>query len=105
MKSNTLIPEKKDRRSETPKTRFIKLDDLHFVTRNSLTWILHFEDRRGISEKTGKEIIATDEWYFPSLKLCLKKYCDRVLLPAQSIQDILNRIESLERKIDELCKD
>ena len=79
----------------------IKIDDNFLIEVDVNNWTLKYQDVGEYNEKTGKNKIVSDHWYFPNLKLCLKKYLDQSLRHNDSINSILESIDKLEKNIDE----
>ena len=62
---------------------------------------LRFEEHF-FNEDTKKDSVRTETWYFPNLKMALKKYINNKVSDCSDILDLVNEIENLERKIDNL---
>jgi len=52
-----------------------------------------------VHEKSGKEIVTTNEWYFPNIKLCLREYLHQCVKPSQSAKDMFTAIDRAEKII------
>ena len=76
----------------------ITLDSEYFLKTDSNTWVLHYESHR--LGEDGKMITSKDHWYYPSLKLCLKKYVDQSLKSSDSVEQLLSRVNYLIDFID-----
>lgn len=81
----------------------IQLDENYLIETDSYNWTLRFESvRMELKDGKEKQIKSKDEWHYPNIKLCLKKYLDESLKDCPSIEDVLIRIGELEKKIDKL---
>lgn len=54
-----------------------------------------------INEK-GKTVKQKDNWYYPNVKMALKKYVNECVSYASNIDEIISKIEEVETKIDNL---
>jgi len=109
MESNTNVPEKKDRRSPFNYASRVVLDGNYYLTHSRLSWVLHAEKPGGINQVTKKPGTRREEWYFPTVKLCLKKYLDLTLSDTMNekqceVIELFGAINRAEAKIEELCK-
>lgn len=97
MKKSTMTPTKKDRRSNG-----LYLSEYYSAYRDGEGWVLHYLKTR-VNEE-GKEIVSEHKWYYPNLRLCLKKYLDHSLTDTGDVKRLFQELESLNQKIDQLCK-
>jgi hypothetical protein len=79
----------------------IIIDEIYSIERDTYNWILVSAEKKTV-EKDGetKEITSKNESFHASIKQCLVKYLDESLKPCGTIPDLLNKIESIEVKID-----
>jgi len=86
----------------------MKLDDKFSVVKeDQYNWVLRcreVKDPNNISKKTGKPVVTKNDWYFPTLKLLLKKYLDTYLGESKDAKEIYKRIEEVEANIDKLVQ-
>ena len=80
----------------------IKLDDNYCIENDTLQFTLKYEENKGINTKTGKDIISTDQWYFPTMQQALKEYCNRQYRDCGSIGELIQKIDYLESHIDNI---
>jgi len=80
----------------------IDLNNGYSITTDSYNWVLKYagEPYRKTHRGKEREVIPTDEWYFPNVSLCLKKYIDQSLKSCGSIEEILSKLEILNEEID-----
>jgi len=84
----------------------MKLDENYTLEGEKYNWILVYNMPTGrISEKTGKEIITKDKWYFPKIEQALKIYVDHALKPSKTVVEILKKQEEIVEVIDALTID
>jgi hypothetical protein len=85
---------------------YIILDDHFKIKQDSMCWTLYSEIPGGIHPITKKPGMTRNSTYWPSLKLALKKYCDESLKGCENWQEIVDKIELLNQKIDnhDRCK-
>lgn len=78
--------------------------EYRLVYEDNKTIILQFFENR-IRKKNGggtETYEFTENYYYPNLKNALKAYVNKSVMPSKNIQEVLDRIESLESKIDKL---
>ena len=81
----------------------MKLDENYTLKGEQYNWILVYNMPTGrTNEKTGKEIITKDKWYFPKIEQALQKYVDYVLKPEESVLKIIQKQEELVELISKL---
>lgn len=80
----------------------MKLDNNYTITPDAHCWVLHYREVRGVNESTGRPRVSTDEWYLPNLKAALKKYMDISLKGADSVGELMKRLNEVEQKIDKI---
>ena len=81
----------------------LKLDDNYSLDFDSYNVMLRYENKttKDIKGQT-KDITQRDLWYYPTIKLALKNYINFSLKYSESVSEVLNRIERLEKVIDNL---
>lgn len=85
--------------------RKIQIDKQFYIKSASVGYSLNFEMQLDtINEKTGKPKISKEQWFYPSVKMCLKQYLEESMRPSQSVKDLIDRIEEAEKKIESFCK-
>lgn len=76
------------------------LDKHYRLEKDPNCWILRYEKKR--TNGDGKIITSKDHWYFPNMKLALKKYVDHSLMPCETVKEVISKIDMLNAKIDTL---
>lgn len=86
----------------------IKIDDKWSIETDRFCFMLVNEypdtDSNGapvVNKKSGKQRIVRAVSYYPTLKMCLQGYCNEVLKDCTDIQDVIKKIDELNKKIDE----
>lgn len=91
-----------------PDRRIIIIDNEYSVTSDSFCWILTKKPpevgKNPFTGEQGKESRGTNT-YHNTLSQVFKKYLDNCLKRSSSIEEILERIDQAERKIDQLVGD
>lgn len=83
----------------------IKLNENYRIERDSYSWTLIFSEER---EKQNKEtllkekFIFEDKWYYPDIKQVLNKFIDLDLKESKTIEELVDKMDSISCKIDEL---
>lgn len=82
----------------------MRIDDNYTANSDTYGWTLTFSEERERTKKDkSKEIYMFEEHtYHSSLKNCLKKYLDLTMKGLGDVEEVLERIQSVEKKIDEL---
>lgn len=75
----------------------MRLDKNYTIEGEGYNWTLKFSEEA--VNKDGKEIVRTDQWYYPSLKLALKKYADESLRVSEDIQEVIDKLNNIEETI------
>jgi len=68
---------------------------------NKVVTLQFFENR--VREKKNGDTETyefTDNYYYPNLKKALKAYVNKSIMPSKDIQEVLDKIELLESRID-----
>jgi uncharacterized protein Yka (UPF0111/DUF47 family) len=80
----------------------IKLDDNFRIETDTHNWTLVYEEQTVATsgKHIGKTVTSKDEWHYPSIVPCLKKYLDESLKYCESIMEILERIGELEQRFE-----
>lgn len=86
------------------KTANMKLDKNWSIETDSLNVILEFRQTRTKVDKSGQEKAyeAVESFYYPTVKIALKSYLQKSLKSCQTLDEILRRIDEVEKQIDEL---
>lgn len=82
----------------------MKIDENYHVESEANSWNLHYEEIRGISDKTGEQIVKRDVSYHGRLKDALKFYLNETMKEATDVTDLIARIELAEANIDRMAK-
>jgi len=82
----------------------IIIDDKYFLTNDSNQWVLNYESKGDLNEKTGKPTVTTDKWYSGSLEASLKRYINEVSKPATDWEALTDFITYGMNQIDLLVK-
>lgn len=81
----------------------VQLDNSYRIETDANNYTLIKEERTGeIHIKTGEETISKDQWYFPKLNQCLSKYFNESIKGAESVKELLERVNEVESKISKL---
>jgi hypothetical protein len=85
----------------------IRIDENYFITNDNMNWILNYEGKPRVKNLMGKVQLVTpkEKWYYSTLTLALKAYCGRSLKPAESITQVLSKIDELHLHIRSLHLD
>ena len=83
----------------------MQIDKNYRIETDTYNFILKYESNPTMKDYRGdmKEIVSKDRWYYPSLKMCLKKYLEESLRPSASIIDVMDRIDFVEDRIDTIA--
>ena len=83
----------------------MQIDKNYRIETDTYNFILTYESDPTMKDYRGemKEIVSKDRWYYPSLKMCLKKYLEESLRPSASIIDVMDRIDFVEDRIDTIA--
>lgn len=87
----------------------IEIDESYSIRHDGICWHL-IHKRSGTRDRTdskgrwkkGDYYVVEDKTYYPTLKMALKYYLNDSLSEAQTILEVLNRIDEVESKIDSL---
>jgi hypothetical protein len=83
----------------------IELDEHYSIETDSNQWILKYEGNMYIASKgryKGKEVCTKDQWYYPSLELCLKQYIREIPKPAKDIKELMDLINKAMHSIENI---
>ena len=87
----------------------IEIDESYRVMYDGICWhLIHKragKRKRADSKgrwKVGDPYVVEDKTYYPTLKMALKYYLHDSLSEAESIVDIVDKIDEVENKIDSL---
>lgn len=79
----------------------MRLDENFTLEGQKHNWILKFSKDTGVvSDQTGKNVIATDQWYFPKIEQALNRYKDEVLKVSESIEAVLEKLTEVTGVIE-----
>lgn len=79
----------------------IQLDNNYRIETDANNYTLIKEENTGeIHKETGKETISKDQWYFPKLNQCLSKYLNESVKGAESVKELLEKVNEVEAKIN-----
>lgn len=81
----------------------LKIDDEYYIEVDSFCWTLTHE-RTKYNEEKGKYITTTNRTYYSSLKQALNAYVDFSLKPIPDVAKVINVIDQMETKIENLVK-
>ena len=81
----------------------LRLDDNYSLDFDSYNVMLRYENK-AVKEIKGelKEVTQKYQWYYPNVKQALKRYIQVSLNPVDSLEEIINRMDKLEKVIDNL---
>lgn len=80
----------------------LKIDDDYRIESSTTGCSLVLQAEGEINPNTNKPIEKFDQWFFPDVKACLKKYCKLQTQECRSIESVIEMIDSLMKKIDDL---
>lgn len=83
----------------------MKLDENWSIENDTYAFKLVFqENRQRKNSKTGlkEDYIFVDSWWFPKLSMCLNKYLNEALKPQKTVEEIQQKLSSIESKIDRI---
>jgi hypothetical protein len=84
----------------------MKIDEFYSLSADQYCVTLHFEKEKGLNEKTGKPVVSRHQTYHGSVIIALKHYLVECLSecvePSANVQTLLDRVDEVERKIDEI---
>jgi len=70
---------------------------------NKVVTLQFFESRiRKKKDGNTEAYEFTDNYYYPNLKKALKAFVNKSVMPSENIQEVLDKIELLESKIDKI---
>ena len=72
----------------------IKLDENYKMVSDNHNWTLEFESIR-FDEEKQKEVKSKDEWHYPSIQGCLKKYLDQSGKNSNSIDELIEKLNEI----------
>lgn len=83
----------------------IQLDDCYSIesTRNEVILRYRCESDK-INEKTGKNVVSSDYWFYPNVRQALKQYLLASLTDCTAVSEMLAKLNELENIIDEKFK-
>jgi ABC-type transport system substrate-binding protein len=75
----------------------IILDDKFSIEADSNNWTLYYREEK--TKKDGKPYTAEEVWYTNSLRNCLNRYTNEALKVAKTPQELMDRLEQVEKTI------
>lgn len=81
----------------------IKLDENYNVSMDAYNFTLKFEIKN-FDENKQKEVTTKDEWHFPSFDLAISKYLNECIKPLESVLDLYEELNRIEKLISTLKK-
>jgi uncharacterized protein Yka (UPF0111/DUF47 family) len=82
-------------------SREIILDNNYSIENDANNWVLVQKESK-IAEKgknAGKLYVSEDRRYYNNIQQCLQKYTDESLKPCKSADEIMKRLEEVEKVI------
>lgn len=86
----------------------IQLDDNWTIASDTYSWVLSFaEERVRTNQKTNEEelYLFEDKWFFPFIRQCLIKYKEEALKSTETVEEMLLKLDSIDKKIGEIKND
>ena len=81
----------------------IQLNEFYRIETDKNNFILKYEKPTGnINDKTGKEEISKDEWYYPKLSMALDRFANESLKVPNDIQELRKEMQRLTDLIKSL---
>ena len=79
-----------------------QIDENYLIETDSYTFVLRMKKIGDINPNTGKPIVRTGEWYFPTINMCLKKYVQECVAMCDDAESILFMLETLNDRIERM---
>ena len=79
-----------------------KIDEDYSIETDNYTFMLKKHKRGEINPETGKPVISSGQWYFPTINMCLKKYVQECVNVCDDAESILFMLEVLNERIERL---
>jgi hypothetical protein len=86
----------------------IQLDENWSIGSDSYSWVLNFAEKRirtNQKTETEEEFLFENNYWYPKLSDCLKKYKEEALKPLETVEQLLSKLESIDKKIGEIKND
>lgn len=81
----------------------MKLNEDFDLKHDGSCWVLEKNQvTENISKKTGKPIVSSDKWYYPSIKQALRKFVNESLVEVNSVNLLLERLDEVEETISKI---
>lgn len=87
----------------------IEIDEAYSLKHDGVCWhLIHRQvKKREKSDKDGRwskgdDYVTKDKTYYPTIKMALKYYLNDSLSSSKTILEVLNRIDEVESKIENL---
>lgn len=79
----------------------LKLDEDFRIEADTYSFVLKYEHDTGKLNDKGEPIISRDQWYYPTIKLCIDGYVDKMMGVADisSLREIVSKYDEVLRKI------
>ena len=77
----------------------IVIDMNYHIEADSNQWVLHYNNAKIVKDK---EVNQSNKWYCSSLKNALNRYCDESLKTSKNIEDILQKLDQLNKTISNI---
>ena len=88
------------------KQKAMVIDNFYRIEYDSFNCILVFEKETDkVNDKSGKKEVARRKWYHSNIRQCLMTYINEELKVSGEIKDVLDKLDSLESLIKNICND
>lgn len=77
----------------------LKIDD-HFTIEGNLNSFTLFYEEKYFDEDAKKERTSKDNWYYSNFRQCLEAYIEKSIVPCNSAQEILDKLEEVKNIIN-----
>ena len=91
----------------------ITLDKKWSILPDTYSWELRFTETR-VREKVDAKKVKTGEvedfefvnsWWYPKISMCLNKFKEESLKTIETVEEILSKLDSIDKKIGEIKND
>ena len=80
----------------------IIIDEAYRIETSTTGCSLILDTKGEMNPDTGKPKQIFDQWFYPNVKACLKKYAELQLHESHSVLDLIDKIDEMMEKIDSL---